>query len=192
MVALIRIVTLSFLDRFREAGLLLLRLGIGGLFVFYHGPAKMFGGPEVWAEFGKVLPLLGADRIFTLLHIPFSPVFWGFMAAFAEFVGGILLILGLCTRLAAVLMLIDMAVASSAHLVQGQGFAVAAHPVALGIVFLSLIVIGSGCYSLDELLNRWVDRHSPAPAPGGTGMGGPPPEAPGEGHPEARAAGDRA
>ncbi len=61
-----------------QAGLLLLRVGIG-VSIFFHGLPKMTGGPETWTAIGGTMSNLG---------INFAPAFWGFMAAFAETIGG--------------------------------------------------------------------------------------------------------
>ncbi|MDD5155122.1 MAG: DoxX family protein, partial [Candidatus Omnitrophica bacterium] len=80
-----------------DIGLLILRIGIGSMFI-YHGAPKIFGGPQMWTNVGLMaMPGLG---------IKFAPAFWGFMAGFSEFAGGILIILGLFFRLACVLPLI--------------------------------------------------------------------------------------
>lgn len=131
---------LAFLDKCRDFGLLILRLGLGGMFIF-HGAPKMFGGPETWGRVGMAAASLG---------INFAPAFWGFMAAFSEFVGGILLIMGLFFRPACMLMALTMSVATSMHFGRGDGLRGASHAIEAGIVFLSLIFIGPGRYSLDE------------------------------------------
>ena len=40
---------LTFLDKHRDIGLLILRIGFGCLFLF-HGLPKLFGGPEKWGK----------------------------------------------------------------------------------------------------------------------------------------------
>ena len=131
---------LQFMDRFRDLGLLILRLGIGFMFIM-HGLPKINGGPVMWEKLGLATGNLG-------IHV--FPVFFGFMCAFAEFGGGILLILGFYTRLAALLMFINMAVAVTFHLSQGDGFNVASHAIEAAILFFSLILIGPGTHSIDE------------------------------------------
>jgi putative oxidoreductase len=84
--------------------------------------------------------------------ISFLPEAWGFLAAIAEFGGGILFALGLFFRPVALIMAINMAVAVSFHLMnQGQSFMQAAHPIEMCIVFISAFFIGSGKLSLDNL-----------------------------------------
>ena len=124
----------------KDLGLLILRVGIGASFVIFHGADKMFGGPAKWEAIG------GAMGVF---DIHFFPAFWGFMCALAEFGGGILLIVGYQTRIAAILMAFNMFVASSVLLTKG-GTASPSYPIEIGIVFVALIFLGAGRYSLDK------------------------------------------
>lgn len=133
---------LTALSKYKDFGLLFLRIGIGGMFIF-HGAPKMFGGPEGWERIGASMAIVG---------IKFVPVFWGFMASFSEFIGGICIILGLFFRPVCILLTITMTIAASGHLSRGEGLRRAAHAIENGIVFLSLIFIGPGKYSLDEWL----------------------------------------
>jgi putative oxidoreductase len=136
---------LTFLNKYRDIGLLILRIGIGGMFIF-HGFPKILGGPGNWEKLGLAMATFG---------IQFMPAFWGFMSAFAEFFGGILIILGLFFRPACILLTINMTVATSMHLSRGDGLGGASHAIEDGIVFLSLILIGPGKYSLDETLKPY-------------------------------------
>ncbi len=133
---------LTALSKYKDFGLLFLRIGIGGMFIF-HGAPKMFGGPERWERIGASMASVG---------IEFVPVFWGFMASFSEFIGGIGIILGLFFRPVCILLTITMTIAASGHLSRGEGLRGASHAIEDGIVFLSLIFIGPGKYSLDEWL----------------------------------------
>ena len=133
---------LTALNKYKDFGLLILRIGMGGMFIF-HGAPKMFGGPERWERIGASMASVG---------IEFVPVFWGFMASFSEFIGGICIILGLFFRPACILLTITMTIAASGHLSRGDGLRGAAHAIEDGIVFLSLIFVGPGKYSLDEWL----------------------------------------
>lgn len=131
---------LKGLGKYSDVGLLIMRLGLGAMMVF-HGLPKLMGGPEKWAEVGGAMGALG---------ITFFPVFWGLMAAVAETFGAILLAIGLAFRPAAILLACTMAVAAAMHLKQGDGLSVASHAIELGIVFLSLILIGPGKLSFDK------------------------------------------
>ena len=130
---------LKSLDKYREEGLLILRIGIGIMFIL-HGWPKISGGPVMWEKVGMATGAIG---------IHFAPTFFGFMAAIAEFGGGICLVLGFYMRLACIFLLIDMTVASLMHITKGDGFIMASHAIEAAILFFSLIFIGSGKFSLD-------------------------------------------
>ena len=132
--------TLKFLGKLTPFGLLVLRIGLGLAFIM-HGSGKMFGGPEKWAELGTAIGVWGVN---------FYPAFWGFMAAFAEFGGGILLVLGFLTRIAALLLCVTMAVATTMHVMKGDTFSVYAHSLELCVVFFGLLFIGPGKISIDR------------------------------------------
>ena len=129
---------LKFLGKFREFGLLVIRIGVGLAFVM-HGKGKMFD-PGMWPGIGGALGIWG---------VTFAPAFWGFMAAFAEFGGGILMVLGFLFRPAMAMMAFNMAVALSFHVHKGDDFNVYSHALEAGVVFLGLLFVGPGRLSLD-------------------------------------------
>jgi putative oxidoreductase len=136
---------LKFLSKYEDVALLLARIGIGLSFVILHGWGKITGGPQRWKSVGTAMKNLGLD---------FLPVFWGFMAAFSETIGGVLVILGLFFRPAAALVLITMFVAAVKHISAGDPLSKIAHPVELGLVMILFLVIGAGKYSLDYIVWR--------------------------------------
>lgn len=129
---------LKFLGRLKEIGFLMLRVGVGVSFIV-HGSGKMFH-PEMWPTLGGAMAAWG---------ISYAPTFWGFMAAFAEFGGGILFTLGFLFRPACLLMAFTMAVALSFHLAKGDDFGVYSHAMELLFVFLGMAFMGPGKLSLD-------------------------------------------
>jgi len=141
---------LSVLNKYRDTGLLILRIGFGGMYLF-HGWPKISGGPERWTKLGGAMGNLGID-IF--------PTFWGFLAAFSEFFGGLCLIFGLFFGWAALLMAATMAVAAVNHFSRGDGLSGASHAIENGIVLFCLIFIGPGKYSLAALLGRKAEQSS--------------------------------
>ncbi len=124
-------------SKFNDLGLLILRVGVGASFVVFHGYKKIMGGPDKWERLGREMTNLGVD---------FAPVFWGFMAAFAEFAGAAFLILGLFTRPSALLLAFTMLVATLKHINAHEGYS---YSLELGVVFLALLITGAGKYSLD-------------------------------------------
>ncbi|TDI66407.1 MAG: DoxX family protein [Bacteroidetes bacterium] len=136
------------LDKYRDVGLLILRIGIGIMFI-WHGYAKLSGGPEKWIGLGEALSVMG---------INFAPEFMGLLASLAEFGGGLLLVLGLLTRPACFFLLCNMVVATTMHVSNGDPRQIFSHPLELAILFFSLLLIGPGKYSLDEILSKNKDK----------------------------------
>ena len=130
----------SKLNRFTDFGLLIMRVGLGFMMIM-HGYPKIFGGPERWGELGTAMEQFG---------ISYAPEFWGFMAAFAEAGGGLLLILGWFSRPASFLLFITMLVAATKHISAGDGINGASHAIELACVFFALMFIGAGKYSMDK------------------------------------------
>ena len=143
------------LDQHRDKGLLILRIGIGLMFMG-HGCPKLFGGPEAWTKLGGAASAVGVN---------FAPTLLGFMAAISEFGGGLLLLLGLLTRPACFFLLMTMIVATMMHVGKGDSFVKYSHALEAAILFFSLLLIGPGKLSLDEKLCRKQQNDEPvAPA----------------------------
>ena len=132
---------LTWLTKYRDFGLLLLRVGLGLMFAFVHGWPKLLGGAPTWKKLGAAMGNFG---------IHFAPEVWGLLAALAEFGGGILLILGLLFRPACAALAFTMVVAATMHFRAEGTFFAAAHAIELGVVFLALLFVGPGRYSLDR------------------------------------------
>lgn len=136
---------LKFLEKYQNVGFLILRLGIGLMFMF-HGQGKLFAGPAMWEKIGGAMAHWGIpSSLFT---------FFGFLAACSEFFGGLCLILGLFFRPACFFLFLTMLVAATMHLSQGDGMNKASHAIEASILFFSLIFIGPGAYTLDEKLKK--------------------------------------
>ena len=123
-----------------DLGLLIIRIVLGLAYIFVYGRPKLFAGPELWAKTGSAMSYLGINFAFSI---------WGLLAACTEFFGGILILLGLYFRPAAVFILITMLVAANRGFVTGGGLSSIAHPLELGITILGLLFTGPGKYSLD-------------------------------------------
>lgn len=125
---------------YMNAGLLLLRLALGISVIWFHGFSKI-SNPDNWTNIGSNLSVIG---------INFAPKFWGFMAAFAEFFGSVFLILGLFSRLSCLLLAFTMFIAFYSNYAEGN---INAYPLDLMIVFLCLLIIGPGRFSIDAQIN---------------------------------------
>lgn len=127
-----------------DLGLLVLRVFIGASMLIFHGWGKLTGGPERWEGLGGAMASFG---------ITFAPVFWGFMAAFAESVCSLLVILGFRIRFAAGLLAFTMLVAVIKHLgipegEPGAGWSGASHALEFMGVYLALLITGAGKYAV--------------------------------------------
>src|SRR3954462_8106478 len=134
-------------DRLTPFALTILRLGIG-IILIPHGAQKLFG----W--FGG----LGFEKFAALFdRLRYKPgVLWLTLVALTEFVGGILLLLGLFTRAAALAVVIFMIVAVQFTSAKGffwtqQGLEYSLLILLVGVFFL---IRGGGDYSLDRKLGR--------------------------------------
>ncbi|HZK76241.1 MAG TPA: DoxX family protein [Candidatus Kapabacteria bacterium] len=139
-------------EKLISTALVVLRIALGVIF-FAHGSQKvlgLFGGKGLDATatmMGKMLPI---------------PAWLFYVSAFAEFLGGIGMVLGLFTRFFGFALLINMLVAVfEVHLPNGffapMGFE---FPGSLALTALAITLAGPGLFSLDYLLFS-----SPASAP---------------------------
>jgi putative oxidoreductase len=127
---------MRLLDKLKPLALFLLRLGIGVIFV-HEGYLKLFVNRAV---FLKLFPSWG------------FPAYFAYVAGALEFFGGILLILGLLTRLAGLVFAVEMAIALiTVHIPHGGWRDVHA----TGLVLLlcvgsfALAAVGPGSWSVD-------------------------------------------
>lgn len=140
-----RMLGLQPLARFAGFAPLILRV-MAGIIMAAHGWQKLIEfGP---ANFGRLLADLGVPL----------PVFMGYVVTFVEFIGGILLIVGLLSRLAALILAIEMVFTTLLVKVhvgfiapQGSG-AGAELDLILLAAFLTILLAGPGRLALDELL----------------------------------------
>jgi putative oxidoreductase len=129
---------MTFLAKYRDAGLLLLRLSLGLLFVYLCAPG-LFGGATRWANFGAPVRHIGLHS-----HFPF----WGFVGALAGSIGGILIIFGLFFRIGLLLTLALSCLHVVAHSRAGLHGILPA--LETSIVLVSLLFIGPGKFSVDK------------------------------------------
>ncbi len=134
-------------DSPRDFGLLLIRVMVGVVMMF-HGAQKLFGMFDGMGM-AKFTGFLEA------MQIP-MPQVSAYMAAGAEFFGGLLLVIGLLTRLSAAAVAFTMFVAAfKAH---GHAFSLEhkgmEYALTLGVVAVGLMLTGAGQFSLDAMMFR--------------------------------------
>ena len=130
---------LAFLAKYREAGLLLIRVSLGLLFILYTAPV-LIDGPKAWAHFGA-----GAEHIG--LHSHFQ--IWGFFGSLLGCLGGALMIFGLFFRIG-VLFVLVLAVGHAIAVYHGPGFRVALPSIEMCFVLAGVLFVGPGQYSVDK------------------------------------------
>jgi len=141
--------------------LLLLRLLLGTVFI-YHGAQKAFGAFDGTglSAFASMLGKAG---------LPLLPAYaWAVIAAWSEFLGGCLVLIGLLTRLASVPLIVTMLVAiATVTGVNGldnqrHGYE---YNLALIAIAATLVLCGAGLVSVDAVLFRrglWARGAQPA------------------------------
>ncbi len=131
---------LDSLGKYRNTGLLIIRIGLGTMFIL-HGYPKLLGGPEQWEAIGGAMKHLG---------ITFAPAVWGLLSGLTETFGGFLILLGLTFRPVCMFLTFNLFVAALMHLKSGEDFMSASQAIENGFMFLGLIFIGPGKYSVDK------------------------------------------
>lgn len=139
-------------DSWNDAGLLALRLGVGGALAA-HGAQKLFGsfggyGPAGTGQWMASLGFKGSGKVNAVL------------AGLGEFGGGTMLALGLATGPAGAAVAGTMAVAGSTHTPNGffntsGGYEL---PGTYGLVGVVLGLTGPGRFSVDHLLGHTLNR----------------------------------
>ena len=125
---------------FSNLGILVLRLALG-ISMAYHGYLKFMSGAEGLYKVGAMLSPLGISGSYEL---------FGTFAAFSELLGGILVALGLFTRLGSLLLAGVLFTATILHL--HAGFFAWDYPSQMGFAALAIFFIGGGRYSVDASL----------------------------------------
>jgi putative oxidoreductase len=149
-------------DRASAVAPLLMRLTLGAVFIS--------------TGWGKLHGLDDLTGFFQTLGIPL-PALNATVVASTEFVGGLLILVGLATRLAALPLAFTMAIAIlTAKWSEVDGVATLAGFVETSylVMFLVLAIVGPGAISLDGVLGRWLAR----PASGAIGRRSTDPEPP--------------
>ncbi len=128
-----------FLEKLKPLGLLLLRVALGVIFI-YHGYPKLFGHTR------------DAMQSFTHMGIP---GYFVYIAGVIEFFGGCMLVVGLFTRVAGLLLAIEMTVGLwRVHNIISNPMAVRNYelPLVLAVSTFALATVGAGLISFDQAL----------------------------------------
>ena len=127
-------------DRLTGLGLLLLRLGAGGLMLFAHGIGKISNWSKASATFPDPLGILGSEGSLAL-------------AIFAEVVCSALVMVGLFTRFAA-LPVVGVMFFAAFVIHASDPFTKKELALVYLVAFAALALLGGGQYSVGEWLRR--------------------------------------
>jgi putative oxidoreductase len=128
------------LAKHSNLGLLIGRLGVGAIFIVF-GWQKLSGGQAAWTHYGHAMASLG---------IHFLPNVWGLVAALSEFAGGILVVLGVFFRPAAILIALTMLVACvSTFREHPHNFTQYSRPIEIFSIMIVFLFVGPGKYSFE-------------------------------------------
>jgi|SRR5580704_6668934 putative oxidoreductase len=130
---------MRILEQLKPLGLLLLRGALGAIFIF-HGYPKLFTTTHQTMQFFEHVGL---------------PGYFVYIAGVLEFFGGIMLVVGLFTRIAALLLAGEMVVAlwrvhglfSNPSAVENYQF-----PLVVAAGAFALATIGAGIISIDQII----------------------------------------
>ena len=135
---------LNILSRFRDIGVLVLRLAFGFQLVKVSHVYILDSATKI-PEFTTYLQRLG---------FPF-PAPGAYISVWTEFIGGVLLLLGFQTRWAALLLLINFSVAvGMAHLNINDTYANTFPSVNLWAISFFLLLNGAGRWSIDGIFSK--------------------------------------
>ena len=129
-----------FLTRLQPLGLLVMRIVLGAVMVA-HGFPKVFHG-----GFGhSTAAMVGNMGI---------PAFLGYVVSYLEFIGGMMIVIGVFTRVVGFLFAGEMLVVIlKVHLSKGIGTPGGMDlPLACGAIAFALVVFGAGLISVDHLI----------------------------------------
>lgn len=136
-------ILLKNLSRYQDQGLLFYRI-VFGLSMMAHGYFKFAGGEQMLTGVGSMLGVFGITGGYYML---------GVMAASAELIGGLLVILGLATRLGTLMIVGTLFVATVLEL--GHGFFKWDYPSQMMFGAIMLFIAGPGRFSFDY---KWAHK----------------------------------
>jgi putative oxidoreductase len=125
-----------------------------------------YAWPLIRITLGLILITHGFPKLFSGAAVPTSrnfvnfgwayPIAWAYFIGVLEFFGGLMLALGLLTRIVAAAVAIEMAVISFAVLAPNWGWSNRGMEYALfmGIVALGIFFKGGGRFSVDRMMSR--------------------------------------
>ncbi len=132
-------------------GILLIRLVLGAVFIYYGGQ-HLFGSQHLFGIFGGRGLHQFAIQIKSDGFPVLPPMVWAVLSSGTEFFGGILLLIGLFSRAAAVPVIFDMLAAMWVS--RAAGFGTIDFNLSLIAMLAMVLLAGAGMMSLDAMMFR--------------------------------------
>jgi putative oxidoreductase len=137
-------------SRMGDFGLFILRAGFGLAIAIGHGMGKVYHDGSVGMSEQFLNGVKG-------MQLP-APTAMAWIAALTEFLGGILLAIGVFTRPVAIALVINMAVAAFVAMKDAPLFSLVGpnkeFPLLFLVVFLTFVFTGAGRFSVDKFLRK--------------------------------------
>lgn len=130
---------MAFLAKYREAGLLIMRVSLGVLFIILTGPVLL--SSSRWANFGSAIKNIGFSSNYQV---------WGFIGALAGCLGGVLMIFGLFFRPGVLLVLAITVIHTLGAIDRTGTLRAALGAIELCLILTGLLLVGPGKYSVDK------------------------------------------
>lgn len=129
------------LKNYSDGALLFLRLTLGPLGIYLYGWPALAGGVTRWHAMGQTMKHVG---------ISLAPTMWGFLAASAESVGIVLMIIGVFFRPSCLAVSLTVTVVAAAEYFGSHSLAHSGHEIELALFLFTLLFVGPGRFSVDK------------------------------------------
>ena len=130
---------MAWLAKYRETGLLIMRVSLGALFIILTGPVLL--SSSRWANFGSGIKNIGFSSNYEV---------WGFIGALAGCVGAALMIFGLFFRPGVLLVLAITLIHALGVMDRSGTLRGALAAIELCLILTGLLFVGPGKYSVDK------------------------------------------
>lgn len=131
-------------ERSQAIGFTFLRISFGIIFIIF-GYNKLMAGTPKLTQLGSAMTYFG---------IKWGHLWWGYLAALTELIGGLAYVTGFCTRLVSIPLIWLLIVAIKFHMQKGDDFTKWGFAFTCLCIVVSYLIAGSGKYSVDYTIEQ--------------------------------------